>query len=240
MLKNYFKSAWRSVKSQKATSVINIMGLAIGMWAAILIFIWVQNELSFDKHHKDAERIYLVKNYIGLDQATPSVWDNSPYLLGEKAQEQIPEVAKVTRLMPTRYQNIYFNYKGNLTKETNGAYVDSSWFAIFPSPVLAGSTQAFNENPFSIILTQSKAKKYFGNDNPIGEILTIDTTQYRVQAVIADPPTNSSFQADFLLPVAARMTSEIDRKQQLQWGNYNYLTFFKLTPNSSSSATEKK
>ncbi len=240
MLKSYFKSAWRSIKNQKATSGINVMGLAIGMWAAILIFIWVQNELSFDKHHQDADRIYLVKNYIGLDQATPSVWDNSPYLLGEKAKEQLPEVLKVTRLMSIRYQNTYFNYKGHLTKETNGAYVDSSWFDVFPSPVLAGSIKTFNENPFSIILTHSKAKKYFGNDNPVGEIISIDTVQYRVQAVIADPSTNSSFQATFLLPVAALMTSEQNKSNQLQWGNYNYLTFLKLAPNSSSSVAEQK
>lgn len=240
MIRIYLKTAWRSILAQKATSTINIMGLAIGMWAAILIFIWVQNEWSFDRHHKDADRIFLVKNYVGIDQAVPSVWDNSPYLLGEKAREKLPEVLKVARLLPVRFQNTYFNYKGNLTKEPGGAYADSTWFDVFPSKVLEGSIQAFNDNPGSIILTQSKARKYFGNDNPVGEIISIDTVQYRVQAVIADPPTNSSFQASFYLPIAARMTSETERKQQLHWGNYNYLTFLKLAPGSPVASVEQK
>lgn len=240
MLSNYIKSAWRSIIRQKVTSVINILGLAIGMWAAILIFIWVQNELSFDKHHIDAEDIYLVKNYLGTDQEISTIWDNSPYRLGLSAKEQIPEIKDVTRINPIRYQEIYFNINGEYSKETNGAYVDSNWFDMFKPVLLSGSIKAFNENPFSIVLTDTKAKKYFSNANPIGKFIQIDTIQYTVQAVIKAPPANTSFQAEFYFPVASRFTTEAGKKDQLTWGNYNYLTFFKFYPNTNLKKAEQK
>jgi len=240
MILNHLKTAVRNIRFQRGTSMINIGGLAIGMWAAILIFIWVQNELSFDKHHKDAGNIYLVKNYIGLDQPTPSVWENSPYLLGQKAQEQLPEILKVTRIAPSNYQDIYFNIKGNFTKESRGAYVDSTWFNFFPSKVISGSIAAFNENPYSLILTEKIAKKYFGNENPVGETIRIDSNDYRVQAVIADNPTYSSFQSDIFFPLSVKMLSAEGKRNQLSWGNYNYQTFVKLTPIARVKTVEEK
>jgi putative ABC transport system permease protein len=232
MIKTYFKTAWRNIRYQRVTSLINIAGLAIGMWAAILISIWVQNELSFDEHYKDAKDIFLVKEYVGADKDDMSVWENSPYLLGEKAQEKIPEVLKVTRIAPRTYPITYVNFKGEFIKEEGCAYIDSSWFNVFDHQFISGSPMAFNKNPFSILLTASKAKKYFGNENPVGQTMRIDTIDYRIEGLIADNPANSSFQYDILIPVAA--------KKDLSWGNYNYLTFLKLLPNADPVAVEKK
>ena len=85
MLKNFLKTAARNFGKQRMTSLINVSGLAIGMTAAILIFLWIRNELSFDNYHKDSQNIYRIKSYIGLGKKDASIWENSPYYFGEKA-----------------------------------------------------------------------------------------------------------------------------------------------------------
>lgn len=240
MIKNFFKSAWRSIIRQRTVSLINIFGLAIGMWAAMLIFMWVQNEFSYDRHYADSKNTYLVKSFVGLGETSPSVWENSPYMLGLKAQEQLPEVVKMTRIGSARYQAGWFNIKGNFTKETSSAFIDSSWFEVFPAKVISGSIRAFNENPYSIILTEKKAKQYFGNANPIGEIIRIDTADFRVQAVIADNPTHTSFRYESFLPIALQMLTPQGKKNILHWGNYNYLTFLQLLPAANPVKVEQK
>lgn len=239
-MENYFRSAWRIIRSQKIISLINIGGLTIGMSAAILIFIWVQNELNFDTHYTNAEDIYLIKNYIGTDKEDVSVWENSPYLLGAMAQERIPEVIKVARIAPMKYPVPYFNFKGEFIKEESCAYVDSSWFDVFDHKVISGSIAAFNGNPFSLLLTSSKAKKYFGNENPVGKSLRIDTLDYIVRGVIADNPASSSFRFEVFLPLAAKVSTPQQQKDMLYWGNYNYLTFLKLSPAANPATVENK
>ncbi|HMU10793.1 MAG TPA: ABC transporter permease, partial [Ferruginibacter sp.] len=103
MIRQYFKTAWRNLVKQPSTSLINIGGLAIGMAAAVFIFLWVKNEFSFDNYHKDADRIFRVKNYLAIDKNDTWVWENSPYLLGEEAKQQIPEVLNVCRLSSMGY-----------------------------------------------------------------------------------------------------------------------------------------
>jgi putative ABC transport system permease protein len=239
MIKTYFKAAWRNIRYQRVTSMINIAGLAIGMWAAILISIWVQNELSFDEHYKDAKDIFLVKEYVDTDKEVPAIWESSPYLLGEKALERIPEVLKVARIAPQNSPT-YFNIKGQFIQEDRCAYVDSSWFNVFDHEFISGSPAAFNKNPFSLLITRSKAKKYFGNENPVGQTMRIDTIDYRVEGLIADNPANSSFQYDIFIPLAARATTPEAKKNLLSWGNYNYLTFIKLLPTADPVTVEKK
>lgn len=240
MTNTYLKTAWRNIRYQKGTSIINIAGLAIGMWAAVLIFIWVQNELSFDSNHKNAKDIFLIKNYIGADKQDASVWENSPYLLGEKAQEQVPDIIKVARIQPVKFPVPYVNRNGNFIKEENCAYVDSSWFSMFDHKLLSGSMNAFNNNPFSVLLTASKAKKYFGSEDPLGKTLRIDTIDYKVQGVLANNPANTSFNFDVFLPLAAKMSNAEVKKDIFYWGNYSYLTFIKLLPSADPSAVEKK
>lgn len=240
MGKTYFKTAWQNIRHQNVTSIINIAGLAIGMWASILIFIWVQNELNFDTSYKDAKDIFLVKNYIGTDKEDVSIWENSPYQLGNKAQETIPEIVKVARIQPKKYPVPYVNADGNFIKEENIAYVDSSWFSMFAPALLSGSIHAFNNNPFSILLTESKAKKYFGRQNPVGQTLRIDTVDYKVQGVLADNPANTSFNFDMFLPLAASTVTPDQKKELSYWGNYNFLTFVQLLPSANPSNVEKQ
>ncbi|MEO6252369.1 MAG: ABC transporter permease [Ferruginibacter sp.] len=230
MIKHYFKTAWRNLFRQKFTSIINIAGLSIGMAAAVLIFLWVKNEFGFDNYHKDADDIYRVKNYLSISKEDTWVWENSPFLLGENAKQQIPEVLDVCRIRPLGYGTQYFNIKGQFYGEDNCAYIDSSWLHVFNYKFLAGSAQAFNDHPFSMLLTETKAKKYFGNENAVGRMIRIDTVDYQVQGVLADNPANSSFQFDVLVPLAARTENPKNKKNDESWGNFNYITFLKLTP----------
>ena len=233
MLKHYFKIAWQSLLHQRLNSVINISGLSIGMAASLLIFLWVSNELSFDKFHKDSATIYRLKNYLAIDKKDTWVWENSPYLLGDELQKKLPEVLAVTRIKPISWENVHFNIKGEFVAEGNCAYVDSTWFSVFRYDFIYGGAGDFNSHPLSIVFTESKAKKYFGNENPLGKTIRIDTLDYVIRGVVKDIPPNSSLQFDVLFPIAARRNSPASIKDDESWSNFNYLTFVKLNPSAS-------
>jgi hypothetical protein len=185
MFRIYLKNTWRNLAKQRLTSLINISGLAIGMASAVLIFLWVQNELNFDNYHSDGDRIFRIKNYwTVITKNEKWALENSPYTLGEELQKQIPEVEIATRIEPIISAPIYFNIKGELFKEKKCAYIDENWFHVFHYDFLQGSSATFNQNLFSIVLTESTAKKYFGDDAAIGKIIRIDTVGYQVQAVV--------------------------------------------------------
>jgi putative ABC transport system permease protein len=233
MLKNHFKHAWRNFWKHRSTGIINIAGLSVGMAAAVLIFIWVQNELSFDKQEPDSANIFRIKNYLSLDKTTTWVWENSPYQIGDAVKKQLPEVEAVTRLKPINYVPVYFNINGEFFPEENAAYVDNEWFNVFKFDFISGNATAFIQHPFSIILSESKAKKYFANQDAIGKIIKIDSNNYQVQAVIKDAPANSSFRFDVYLPVAARHADVKQKANEMEWGNFYYLTFLKLHPGTN-------
>ena len=233
MISHYFKIAWQSIRNQKLNSVINISGLSIGMAASLFIFMWVTNELNFDKYHADAKNIYRLKNYLSIDKTSTWVWENSPYLLGNEIEKKLPEVLSVTRIRPISRGGTHFNIKGEFIEEDRCAYVDSMWFSFFDYTFISGNPEAFNSHPFSMILTRSKAKKYFGNENAIGRTIRIDTVNYVIRGVIKDLPVNSSFPYDVLIPVAAHFANPASLKNDQSWSNFNYLTFIKVRPDAS-------
>jgi len=233
-MKNYFKIAWRNLRNHKATSIINITGLAVGMAAAVLIFIWVRNEFSFDASQADAGSIYRIKSYLAIDKNTTWVWESSSYVIGDEAKRQIPEVEKITRIMPMNYPPMYVSMGGQFYPERQCAYVDNEWFNVFKYEFVSGNPVAFAQNPFSIIITESKAKKYFKNQDAIGKIIKIDTVNYQVQGVVKDIAANSSFVFDMLIPVAAKQLNKVDKDNDLQWNNFNYMTFLKLHNGASA------
>jgi ABC-type antimicrobial peptide transport system permease subunit len=235
MLKHYLRIAWQSLFRQKLNSLINISGLSIGMAASVLIFMWVNNELNFDNYHKDSKNIYRLKNYVAIDKRSTWVWENSPYLLGDKLLKELPEVLTVARIRPMSKEDTYFNIKGEFIKEESCAYIDSSWFSVFQYDFLKGSPADFNSHPFSMVLTESKAKKYFGNEDPVGKTIRIDTIDYEVRGIVRDIPPYSSFQYGVMIALAARMSDPKNRKNDESWGNFNYITFVKLLPTAKTS-----
>jgi putative ABC transport system permease protein len=239
MLRN-LKNTWRNIKKQRVTSIINISGLAIGMAAAVLIFLWVQNELTYDNYHSGSDRIYRVKNYLTVSSGETWVWENSPLLLAEKVKKQVPEVEAATKVAPVSWGALHLKVNNQIFAEPACAFIDEHWFDVFKYKFLEGSAVSFNQHPFSMILTESKAKNLFGKEQALGKTVRIETVDYTVKGIIQDNPLNSSFQFDVLMPVASKLTTPADKKNESNWGNFNYLTFLRLAPGASTKTVAQK
>jgi putative ABC transport system permease protein len=239
MLRN-LKNTWRNIKKQRVTSIINISGLAIGMAAAVLIFLWVQNELTYDNYHSGSDRIYRVKNYLKVSSGETWIWENSPLLLAEEVKKHVPEVEVATKVMPVFWGALHLKVNNQIFAEPACAYIDEHWFDVFRYKFLEGSAGSFNQHPFSMILTESKAKSFFGKGQALGKIVSIDSVPYTVKGIIQDNPLNSSFQFDVLMPVASKLTTPADKKNESNWGNFNYLTFLRLAPGASTKTVAQK
>jgi putative ABC transport system permease protein len=229
MIKNFLRTTFRTLTRNATTSVLNIIGLAVGMTAAILIFLWVDNELTFDSYHPDTSRIYRLTTHY-----TSSGWVWATNSLPLAQHLDLPAITAKTSIKPA-YQTI-MRLGNEPVLEKTGAYVDSSWFSFFHYDFIAGGPASFIHHPFSLILTQSKAKKYFGDKDPMGRFLRIGPTPYQVAGIIRDNPANSSFQFDILLPIDALLADSNDRREALSWGNYNFHTFVKLKPTANPAA----
>ena len=235
MFKNYFKTAWRSLWKNSTTSVINITGLSVGMTAAILISLWVQNEMNFDNNHKDANNIYRVTTNLKVNNW---IWETSPLLLADAVKKEVPEVEKTARLYDGNWP--VFNINNNATYEKKCAYVDDDWFNIFHYAFIEGNAAAFAQDLNSIILTASAAKKYFGNRNAIGTTIRVDSMSYIVKGVVEDAPPNSSFQYTSFIPLANLLKDKDRRANDEQWENANYITFIKTRSASNENVLAKK
>ncbi|MDB5119925.1 MAG: hypothetical protein JWN56_1143 [Sphingobacteriales bacterium] len=235
MLKNYFKSAWRSILKNKGTAFINITGLSVGLTAAVLILLWVQNEMNFDKDHPESGNIYRLTTSIPSNNW---MWETTPLLLADAAKKAIPEIASASRLYADN--SPVFNVNGELIYEKKTAYVDDDWFQIFHYDFVEGNVQSFAQNHNGIILTQFAAEKYFGKQPAIGKTIRIDSANFQVRAVVKNALSNSSFQYDAYLPLAALLTDKQRRENDEDWGNFNYLTFIKLKQGSNTTLTERK
>jgi len=236
MIRNYFKTAWRSLWKNKSTSIINTVGLSVGMTAAVLIFIWVQNEMSYDNYHKDANNIYRLTTHL---KSQGWIWESTPLLLAGAVTKDVPEVEKTARLysgdMPV------FNINNNLSYEQKCAFVDDDWFNIFHYDFIEGNAASFANDINSIILTSSEAKKYFGSaDNAMGKIIHTDSSNYTVKAIVKDAPTNSSFQYNAFIPLQNLLRNADRKANDENWGNANYVTFIKVQPSTNIHTLTKK
>jgi putative ABC transport system permease protein len=235
MIQNYFKIAWRSLLKNKGTTAINIVGLSVGMTAAVFILLWVQNEMNFDDYHKEEGSIYRLTTRL---PTLGWVWETTPLLLADAIKKEVPEITNATRLYTSNWP--VFTVKNNQFYSKSCAYVDEAWFNIFKYDFKEGNAAAFDANPFSIILTNSEAKKYFGNAAAAGQTIRVDSVNYQVRGVVSDPLTNSSFQYTSFIPISALLTNPQIRENEQQWNNANYITFVKTTMGSKPGVVEKK
>ena len=235
MLRNYFKMAVRSLWKSKTTSLINIGGLAVGMTTAVLIMLWVNNEVSYDSFHKDEHRIYRLTSRLSTYNW---VWESTPLLLADAIKKELPDVDNTTRLFPNHWP--VFTVNGSAFYQKNCAYVDSDWFNIFHYDFIEGDALAFSRHPSSIILTVSEAKRYFGGSSAIAKSMLIDGKNFTVRAVVADPPLNSSLRYNAFIPLAALLTDVQRKENDEQWGNYNYITFIKTASGAKTKDVAAK
>lgn len=234
MLKNYFKIAYRNLTRYKAFTIINILGLAVGLACTILILLWVQDELSFDKFNKNAEIIYRVveiQHYAGGNIFPVAV---TPGPLAESLKDNFPEIINATRF---NYSGRILRYNDKIFNETV-AFADPSFLKIFSYPVVTGNTDNILNDLHSILLTEKAAHKYFGNENPVGKTIVIDDSlSLKVTGVLQDIPTNSHLRFDFLVPFEflKNLGRDLD-----QWGNNSFYTYVQLQQNSKVPDVNKK
>ncbi len=206
MLQNYFKSAWRSMLHNRTSSLINISGLSIGIACTLLIVIFIKNELSYDRFHRDANRIFQVVLNGNMDGQ--EFWaGNTPPPVGAALTSNIPEIESFTRFY--KPNDIVVRYEeSNATEkyftEKNILAVDSNFLQLFDFKIIEGDAATALMKPGSVIITEEMAKKYFGNESAIGKTLLMreDKKPFAVTAVIKNVPSQSSIQFDFLVPVA--------------------------------------
>jgi putative ABC transport system permease protein len=200
MFKNYIKIALRTLFKQKLYSIINIIGLAVGIASCILIYLFVQNELSYDAFHKNADRLYRVYIIEDLPERDPFSYVEAPWQLAEALEQSFPEVEHAVRLDVrtdiVRYQDKNFTQRYHL--------VDPDFFEIFTFPLAQGSQLEVLRSLSSVVLTESTAEKIFGQEDPLNKRLSIklgnEYHDFVVSGIAKDMPGNSSIQFDILIP----------------------------------------
>ena len=236
MILNYILVTLRNLRKHLTYSIINILGLGLGLATCILLVTWITNELSYDRFHEKADRIYrasLSYSYGGQVNAT---WV-SPTALLPSLQKNFPEIETGVRLYNPSYWNPFIIRQGaSLFQENRFYFADSTFFKVFSFKLLQGSQDRALTEPRSVVLTQSSAKKYFGDEDPMGKVLRInDRLDYTVTGVLEDVPSNSVLQFDFMASF-----SSLDIAFNQQWWSANYMTFLVLAPNADVPALQTK
>lgn len=233
MFKNFFNIAFRNLRRNKSFSAINIFGLAIGMASAILILLWIQNEMNHDRFHQKIDRIYVMNNrdhFSGKLQ----VWPITPKILGPTLKTDYPEVEDFARVNNANFLltvgDKHFNVRGNFT--------DSGFLKMFSFPLLKGNAAtAFREN-YHIVITQKLAKKLFENEDAMGKTIRLDSNaNFVVSGVLKDLPNNTAFDFEYLLPWSYMKTIGYDDSY---WGNNSVYTYVLLKPGVSEAAFDAK
>ena len=221
MFRNYLKITFRNLWKNKSYSFLNIVGLAIGLASCIVILLYVNNELSYDKHHEKADRIARVASFIDfsgsyLELATTS----SP--MGPTLKSDYVEVEDMVRFRPRGEFHVRSRDGDTNFKENDILYSDPTVFNVFTIPVIHGDPETALLEPYTLALSKSKALKYFGKENVVGETLLLDDMHsYRITAVYEDMPPTSHFNFGFLLS----METNGDEANNGVWLSNNFRTY---------------
>ncbi|NII25788.1 FtsX-like permease family protein [Pseudoflavitalea sp. X16] len=233
MFKNHLKTAWRNLVKNKFYSSINIAGLTAGLAVGILILLWVQDELSFNRFHQQAGNIYKLENQVGTG-ASVQIWTETVAPIGMMGKQQLPEIREIVRWC---YGGLYYSmtYKDKRLNIERPIMADPAFFSMFSFPVIKGNTTNPFPNVNSIVLTESAAKKYFGNEDPIGKVIVADkTTNFTVTGITKDVPKNSSIQYDIVMPLQLYAQLQYKDRKDMTFDNdfhqFNFDTYLLLQP----------
>lgn len=238
MLRNYFKIAWRSLLKNKLYAIINLSGLAIGLAVCLIIGLYVNYELSYDRFHADADQLHRI--YWNSSSPQP----RTPHPMGLAMVKDLPEVEAATSLTPVwgpgltrpaypvRYGDLYFEEKEILS-------VDTTFFELFDFAFIYGDAHAAMKDPASVLITERMAKKYFGDKNPLGEVLRMGVnSDFKVSAVLADVPANAHFTFDFLIPYT--FYKGRDNSAFYTWDDFGHYNYVKLAKGTDVAALTAK
>jgi predicted permease len=235
MIYSYLKIAFRSIWRHKLVSFITIFGLSLGLAGSMFIFLWVYDELSFDRFNKLGERLYKVEE----DQPyTNGIFHVgvTPWPAGPVWKEKIPEIENSCRVTETG--SILFRKDEKVFNEEKVLSADTSFFNMFTYPLTQGNPHMVLREPLSIVISEEMAGKYFGNEDAVGKNLQLNNTDvYRVTGIMKKMPANSTFAADFIIPFEYMKKS---RWYSDQWANNSISTYILLAKGSKTDAVNDK
>ena len=223
MLRSYFLSLYRNIVKNKFYSFLNIAGLSVGIATAFFILIYIQDELGYDRYHKNRDRIYRLEAEFTVNN-NQNAYATAPPPLGPALKSEIPEIEEFVRFAPIG--SMAYRYKESQFIETNFYLADSSVFDVFTHPFIAGNPKTSLVQPFSIVLTQSTAQRYFGETTPLGKVLTDrNGNQLKVTGVIKDLPGNSHLRFDALISMSSDPEKYNTTKPSRFWrtGAYTFI-----------------
>jgi putative ABC transport system permease protein len=230
MFKNYLKIAWRNIARHKGYSFINIFGLAAGIACCILIMVWVQDELSYDRFNAKADRIYRVYQRLTLNgQARTAPVTSAP--LAPALRQSFPEVEQAARIFSLG--NMTVKYGEKEFRELHISYADASFFSIFTLPLLEGNANSALAAPNSMVISEKTARKYFGSEQPIGKTLKFgDGQTYTVTGIMKEIPGNFHLTFNILCSFATWIAE--NKREAERWGAFNTFTYVLLAPGTDS------
>ena len=242
MYNNYLKIAWRNLLKKKGYSAINIFGLALGIACCLLIFMYVEYELSFDNYHTKGDRIYRVIHGWGDDPKDQYwVWNNAP--IGQALADNFPEIDKIVQF--SGRSDILLTNGDKMYQEDGVFFMDSTAFDVFSWKLLKGNPKTALSAPFSIVLTETTARKYFGDEDPLGKSLKgsesagrSDAGDYLITGVMEDVPANSHFRFNALLSMNTFRNSQPDIFTE--WGYVDFYTYFLINEQFDRARFEEK
>jgi len=233
MLKNYLKTAYRSLSKNRFYSLINITGLAVGITSCLLIVLFVIDEMSYDKFHEKSERIYRIEADImfgGNHMEMPV----APAPMAQTMMEDYPEVEIAGRFR--RIGSHLFKKEIDNIKEDNVSYADNNIFEIFSIPFVYGDKATALEKPNTMVISKTVAEKHFGKENPLGQQMTMDNDElYEITGVFEELPVNSHFHLDVMLSMEG-----LDDAKNTVWLSNNYFTYFVLREDANPKAFQDK
>jgi putative ABC transport system permease protein len=233
MFRNYFNIAWRNLIRNKSFSTINILGLAIGMTSALLIGLWIQNELSIDRAYPKTDRLALLYNHDVFNGET-IVWDQTPPSMLPVLKREYPAIEDAARFATNRT----LITAGEVHLNNEGGIVDSGFLTIFGFPMLEGSAAQALKGAYNIVLTQKIAKKLFGNADAMGKTVVIDSNEVlTVTGVLKDLPATTSFTFEYL--ISWSYLKHLGYSED-NWGNNYAYTYVLLKPRVTWQAFDKQ
>lgn len=233
MFRNYLKVALRTVKRQKIYSFINILGLAIGIACCLMIYLYISFEMDYDKFYPDSSHIFRVATDNKL-QSRSHVWALSPAPLAPVLEEGFPQIEHVARIL--RRGRGVVEKDGQLFFADRIIYADAEVFRLFGTPFLIGEPSSALSRPNTMVLTKSFAGIHFEHNNPIGQTLTIDNTEYEITGIVPDPPSNTHLEYKIIMNIE----DLADDYHMTSWNHMYLYTYIKLREGIEPNGFEAK
>ncbi|MBA7520807.1 hypothetical protein ES705_12905 [subsurface metagenome] len=222
MLVNYFITTIRLFRSQPIYTIINILGLSLGIICVIFNFLWIYDELIYDKFHPEADRLYRVESL--MDFEYPTLWPVTPDLLAESLKENLPEVEESARMKKGYQYTIQSD--DEIFTENGFYYVSFSFFDILYFPYTSTNPKKALNQPFTLLISEEMNQKYFSDENPVGKTLRVNNKYlFNIVGVFKNYPSNSHLKIDFLAPFN---TLQYTGEHLGRWGRFDFITFIRI------------